>query len=123
MLVPVDHLRLIFWILVIVATALGMIVLSWLLGPRNPNPVKLLPYECGFNPFHDARGRTSLRFYVLAMIFLIFDVEVALLYPWTIVHRKMGLKGFVEIIIFMVIILAGYFYALLRGGLEVERGE
>lgn len=119
--IPLDILQLIYWALLIILTSAGMIILSHILGPKKKNPVKLSPYECGFPPFSDARGRVNLRFYLLAMLFLIFDVEVALLYPWAVVHRSLGFLGFLEIFIFLIIILAGFIYALLRGALEVER--
>ncbi len=119
--IPLDFLRLAFWILVVLAITAGMLVLTHLLGPRRPDPTKSSPYECGFPPFHDARKRLSVRFYTIAMIFLIFDVEVALIYPWAVVHRDMGTLGFVEILIFLVILFAGYIYVILRRAVEVER--
>ena len=80
------------------------VVLSRFLGPRNPTPEKLAPYECGMPPVGDARERQSVKFYLVAMIFLLFDIEVAFLYPWAMALRDLGWPGFVQIVVFFLIL-------------------
>lgn len=109
-------------ILVVLATlfAAGSIVLSALLGPRRPDPVKLSPYECGMEPVGTARERFSVKFYLVAMLFIIFDMEIVFLYPWAVVFRQLKLFGLIEMGIFLLILLVGYFYVWRKGGLEWE---
>lgn len=98
-----------------------MLFVSRLLQPRNPTPVKLSTYECGEVPFGSSWVQFNIRFYVIALIFIIFDVEVALLYPWAVVFRKLGLLAFVEAFIFIVILLAGLAYLWKEGDLDWVR--
>jgi NADH-quinone oxidoreductase subunit A len=109
-------------ILVILASlfAAGNILLSRLLGPRRPNPEKLSPYECGIVPVGTARERFSVKFYLVAMLFIIFDMEVVFLYPWAVVLTELKLLGLVAMGTFLVVLLVGYFYAWKKGGLEWE---
>jgi NADH-quinone oxidoreductase subunit A len=102
------------------AVALG---LSRLLGPRNPTPEKLAPYECGMPPVGDARERQSIKFYLVAMVFLLFDIEVAFLYPWAMALRSLGWTGFLQIVLFLAILLAGYVYIWRKGALDWQQGE
>ena len=94
------------WLGILIMIGLGtafasvMILLSSLLGPRNPTPEKLAPYECGMPPVGDARERQSVKFYLVAMIFLLFDIEVAFLYPWALALRDLGWAGLLQIITF-----------------------
>jgi len=111
---------LVFIILGGVTVAL-MLGISRLLHPRNPTPVKLSTYECGEVPFGSSWVQFNIRFYVVALIFLIFDVEVALLYPWAVIFRKLGLLAFVEAFIFIVILLAGLAYLWKEGDLDWVR--
>src|SRR5438876_11237245 len=92
-----------------------MIGLSILLGPRNPTPEKLAPYECGMPAVGDARERQSVKFYLVAMIFLLFDIEIAFLYPWAMALRALGWNGFVQVLLFMMLLLAGYVYVWRTG--------
>ena len=92
--------------------------LSGLLGPRNPTPEKSAPYECGMPPVGDARERQSVKFYLVAMIFLLFDIEVAFLYPWAMALRDLGWNGFVQVVIFFGVLLAGYVYVWRKGALD-----
>jgi NADH-quinone oxidoreductase subunit A len=110
--------------------ALASVVLSGLLGPRKPNAAKSAPYECGMPPVGDARERQSVKFYLVAMIFLLFDIEVAFLYPWAMALRDLGWPGFFQVGLFMVLLLAGYVYVWRKGALDwgtdesrVERRE
>ncbi len=100
------------------AFATGSVILSGLLGPRRPTPEKEAPYECGMPPVGDARERMSVKFYLVAMIFLLFDIEVAFLYPWALSLRELGWTGFVQILVFMLILLAGYVYVWKKGALD-----
>src|SRR5687767_12173478 len=112
------------WLGVLIMTALGvgfaafMIGLSLLLGPKNATPEKLAPYECGMPPVGDARERQSVKFYLVAMIFLLFDIEVAFLYPWAMALRDLGWNGFVQVVLFLLLLTAGYVYIWRKGVLE-----
>jgi NADH-quinone oxidoreductase subunit A len=107
-------------ILAILATlfAGANIVLSLFLGPRQPNPEKLSPYECGIVPVGTARERFSVKFYLVAMFFIIFDMEIVFLYPWAVVFKQLKLFGLIEMGVFLLILLVGYFYIWKKGGLE-----
>src|SRR5262245_2643146 len=98
--------------------ALGSVLLSSLLGPRRPTDVKQAPYECGMPPVGDARERQSVKFYLVAMIFLLFDIEVAFLYPWAMALRDLGWNGFLQVVLFVLLLLAGYVYVWRKGVLD-----
>ena len=112
------------WLGVLLMIILGvgfaavMIGLSVLLGPKNPTPEKLAPYECGMPAVGDARERHSVKFYLVAMIFLLFDIEIAFLYPWSMALRDLGWSGFVQVLLFMALLLAGYVYVWRKGALD-----
>src|SRR6266542_1025064 len=101
------------WLGILIMIALGvgfaavMILLSSVLGPRNPTPEKLAPYECGMPAVGDARERQSVKFYLVAMIFLLFDIEVAFLYPWAVALRELGWSGLAQIVTFFLILVVG----------------
>jgi NADH-quinone oxidoreductase subunit A len=105
-------------ILVGIAFSVVMLSLSGLLGPRKPTPEKLAPYECGMPPVGDARERQSVKFYLVAMIFLLFDIEVAFLYPWAMALRDLGWAGYVQVLLFMTLLVAGYVYVWRKGVLD-----
>ena len=98
--------------------ALTAILLSGLLGPRKPTPEKAAPYECGMPPVGDARERQSVKFYLVAMIFLLFDIEVAFLYPWAIAFRELGVVGYWQIVTFFMLLLTGYVYVWRKGAFD-----
>src|SRR5436189_2238987 len=112
------------WLSILIMIVLGAgfalisIVLSSVLGPRKPTPEKLAPYEFGMRPVGDARERQSVKFYLVAMIFLLFDIEIAFLYPWAMALRELGWNGFVQVLLFMVLLLAGYVYVWRKGVLD-----
>jgi NADH-quinone oxidoreductase subunit A len=112
------------WLSILLMIALGAgfalvsVVLSSVLGPRKPTPEKAAPYECGMPPVGDARERQSVKFYLVAMIFLLFDIEVAFLYPWAMALRQLGWNGFVQVLVFMTLLLAGYLYVWRKGALD-----
>jgi NADH-quinone oxidoreductase subunit A len=94
---------------------------AWLLGMKKPRPEKLVPYECGMRPIGTARGRMSVKFYLVAMLFLLFDIEAVFLFPWAVVYRELKLFGFFEMLLFIAAILGGYIYVWKKGALEWER--
>jgi NADH-quinone oxidoreductase subunit A len=95
------------------------LVLTTVLGPKRPNPAKDEPFECGVSP-EIKKGGVSLHFYLIAMLFIIFDVELAFLFPWAVSFKKLGMIGLIEISVFVFFIVLGYVYALRKGALEVE---
>ena len=112
------------WDGLVIMIALGIgfgavsMVISSLIGPRNPTPEKMAPYECGSPPVGDARERQSVKFYLIAMIFLLFDIEIAFLGPWAMAIRQLGWPGFVQIVIFFLILVVGYIYVWRKGVLD-----
>jgi NADH-quinone oxidoreductase subunit A len=96
----------------------GNVVLSQFLGPKRPTPEKSAPYECGMPPVGDARERQSVKFYLVAMIFLLFDIEVAFLYPWAIALRDLGMVGFWQIVTFFALHVTGYIYVWRKGAFD-----
>ena len=112
------------WLSILIMIALGAgfalisVLLSRVLGPRKPTPEKAAPYECGMPPVGDARERQSVKFYLVAMIFLLFDIEVAFLYPWAMALRDLGWSGFVQVALFIALLLAGYVYVWRKGVLD-----
>ena len=111
-----------FSILIMIALGAGFalvsIVLSSSLGPHKPTPEKAAPYECGMPPVGNARERQSVKFYLVAMIFLLFDIEVAFLYPWAMALRDLGWNGFAQVVLFMLLLAAGYAYVWRKGVLD-----
>jgi NADH-quinone oxidoreductase subunit A len=107
-------------VLVVLAAGFGSVsvLISRFLGPNNPTPEKMAPYECGMPAVGDARERQSIRFYLIAMIFLLFDIEVAFLYPWAMALRDLGWNGFVQVVLFLLLLLAGYVYVWRKGVLD-----
>jgi NADH-quinone oxidoreductase subunit A len=108
---------LIFFIIGALFVAAGLFT-AWILRPRRPYPGKLAPYECGEEPIGDAWVRFNVRFYVVALIFLVFDVEVVFLFPWALVYRELGLFGFIEMAVFLLILLVGFAYVWAKGDLD-----
>jgi NADH-quinone oxidoreductase subunit A len=105
---------------IVVAVAFGIIalLLSWAIAPQRYVRVKLEPYECGIEPKTDARDRFNVRYFLVAMLFLIFDVETIFLYPWAVIVDELAWFGFVEVLVFLFILIVGYFYAWREGALE-----
>ena len=112
------------WLPILIMIGLGAgfgalnIGLGRLVGPRRPTPEKLAPYECGMPPVGDARERHPVKFYLVAMIFLLFDIEIAFLYPWALALRELRWTGFLQLIVFFLILLTGYVYVWRKGVLE-----
>lgn len=110
----------IFIVLGVLFVAGGMIV-AWLLRPHRPYPEKTASYECGEEPIGNAWIRFNVRFYVIALIFLIFEVEIVFLFPWALVYRELGLFAFIEMAIFLVILLVGLAYVWVKGDLDWDK--
>ncbi len=111
---------LIFFILGIVFVA-GGLFFSWLLRPKRPYPEKLSSYECGEEPVGNAWVRFNIRFYVIALIFLIFEVEVVFLFPWALVYRELGMIAFLEMAVFLAILIVGFVYVWVKGDLDWDK--
>jgi len=103
-----------------VSTILGLVLLSigGLLGPSNPDSDKLSPYECGFEAFEDSRSRFDVRYYLVAILFIIFDLEIAFFIPWALVLDKLGVVGLIAMLIFVLELVLGYFFCWKKGALE-----
>ena len=110
-------------LMVLLGTTVGLggLVISSLLGPKNPTPEKEAAYECGMPPVGDARERQSIKFYLIAMIFLLFDIEVAFLYPFAMAIRELGWFGYAQLVTFFAILLVGYVYVWRKGVLDWGR--
>src|SRR5579872_1301977 len=119
---PSSYTELYFPVLVQGIIAIGLatvlITLSYLLGKKVRNVVKDTPYESGITPTGDARQRFSVKFYLVAMLFILFDIEAIFLYPWVVVYRDLKMMGFVEMLVFVVLILSGFFYIYKKGALD-----
>ena len=100
-----------------------LVAVSYLIGKRVKNRVKDMPYECGIAPTGSARERFSVKFYLVAMLFILFDIEAIFLYPWAVVYRELKMFAFVEMLIFIVLVLAGYFYIWKKGALDWSEGR
>jgi NADH-quinone oxidoreductase subunit A len=105
---------------IVIALAFGVVtlVISHFVQPKYPEPEKLSAYECGSEPFSDARMPFPVRYYIFAMLFVIFDIEVIFLYPWAVVFSKIGIIGLVEMLVFIGLFLVAYVYAWRKGALE-----
>src|ERR1700685_3913370 len=99
----------------------ALVALSYFLGKRMTDAVKDSPYECGIKPTGSARERFSVKFYLVGIVFILFDIEAVFLYPWAVVYRQLKLFGFFEMLLFVVLILSGYFYILRKGALDWSR--
>ena len=110
------------FIFIVVGIAFGVlpILAGWSLAPSRPNSEKLSPYECGFEAFEDARMKFDVRYYLVAILFILFDLEIAFLFPWAIVLKEIGLFGFVAMMIFLGILVVGFIYEWMKGALEWE---
>ena len=116
-----NYLPILIFLILVGGFAVVSVIGSLILGMRKPTPEKLTPYECGMQPVGTARDRFSVKFYLVAMLFLLFDIEAVFLFPWAVVYRELRLFGFFEMLLFIVAILAGYLYVWKKGALEWER--
>lgn len=112
------YIPVVLFIIVAIGFAIVALLMAWLVRPERYNKVKLEPYECGIEPRTDARDRFNVRYFLVGMLFLIFDVETIFLYPWAVIVDELAWFGFVEVVVFLFILIVGYFYAWREGALE-----
>ena len=115
---PETYFPILLQALIAMTVAAGMLSASWLLGKKVHTRVKDQPYESGMVPFGDARQRFSVKFYLVGMLFILFDIEAIFLYPWAVVYRELKWFAFVEMFVFITLILAGFFYIWKKGALD-----
>ena len=115
-----EYLSIIIFVLVALGLSIGFILLNFLLSPKNPDPEKLSAYECGFEAFGDSRMKFDIRFYLVAILFIIFDLEIAFLFPWAITLGSIGFLGFISMMIFLFILTVGFVYEWKKGALDWE---
>ncbi len=115
-----NYLPVLVFILVGILFGVGPLVAGFVIGPRRPYDEKLSPYECGFEPFGDARAPFDVRYYLVAILFILFDLEIAFLFPWAVVLDQIGLAGFVAMMLFLGILVVGFVYEWKKGALEWE---
>ena len=113
-----DYLSIIIFLFLALFLSIGFIVVNFLASPSNPDPEKLSAYECGFEAFSDSRIQFDVRFYLVAILFIIFDLEIAFLFPWAISLGNIGLLGFYSMIIFLFTLTIGFIYEWKKGALE-----
>jgi NADH-quinone oxidoreductase subunit A len=112
------YVPILLFILIAIGFAVFTLIFSRLVQPHKYNKVKLEPYECGIEPTTDARDRYSVRYYLVAMLFVIFDVETVFMFPWAVIMDELALFGLIEMVIFLFILVVGYLYAWRKGALE-----
>jgi len=116
--IPQDYLPIVVFIAIALVIVLGLMVAPFIVAYKNPDAEKLSAYECGFNAFDDARMKFDVRFYLISILFIIFDLEVAFLFPWTAAFREIGAFGFWSMMIFLGILTVGFLYEWKKGALE-----
>ena len=113
-----DYLPLVVFVALAALIALALLVAPFIVAYRRPDPEKVLAYECGFNPFDDARMKFDVRFYLVSLLFIIFDLEVAFLFPWAVAFHDIGALGFWSMMLFLVVLTVGFVYEWKKGALE-----
>jgi NADH-quinone oxidoreductase subunit A len=113
-----DYLPLVIFIAVALALGLALLIAPFLVAYKQPDPEKLSAYECGFNAFDDARMKFDVRFYLVAILFIIFDLEVTFLFPWAVVYGQLGIYGFWSMMVFLAVLTVGFIYEWKKGALE-----
>ncbi|MGQ9684793.1 MAG: NADH-quinone oxidoreductase subunit A [Thiobacillaceae bacterium] len=115
-----NYFPILLFILVGLAVGIGPMALGWVLAPHRPDAEKLSPYECGFEAFEDARMKFDVRYYLVAILFILFDLEIAFLFPWAVVLEEIGAFGFWAMVLFLAILVVGFVYEWMKGALEWE---
>ena len=115
-----EYYPILLFIIIGLAVGVAPMVAGRLLGPNRPDPEKLSPYECGFEAFEDARMKFDVRYYLVAILFILFDLEIAFLFPWAAVINDIGLPGFLSMMVFLGILVVGFVYEWRKGALEWE---
>ena len=116
----IEYLPILLFLAIAIAMTIAMVGVSYLLGPQKPDAEKLSAYECGFDAYDDARSKFDVRFYLVAILFIIFDLEVAFLFPWATALGDIGMFGFVSMMIFLSVLTIGFIYEWKKGALEWE---
>jgi len=115
---PQNYVPLFIFVAIVAILIPLTLVLAKLVRPENPNRVKLMPYECGIDPYDNSRGRYTVRYYIVAILFVVFDVETIFLFPWAVKFKALGVFGLVEMLIFLAILIVGYIWIWKKGALE-----
>jgi NADH-quinone oxidoreductase subunit A len=115
-----NYLPILIFLAVGTGVGLIMLALGWVLGPTRPDTEKLSAYECGFEAFEDSRMKFDVRYYLVAILFIIFDLEIAFLFPWAVVLEQVGWFGFIAMVVFLGILVIGFIYEWKKGALEWE---
>ena len=115
-----EYFPILLFILVATVVGVAPVVLGSVLGPHRPDVEKNSPYECGFEAFEDARMKFDVRYYLVAILFILFDLEIAFLFPWAVVVNEIGMAGFVAMMLFLGILVVGFVYEWMKGALEWE---
>ena len=115
-----DYFPIILFLTIALILSFGFIVVNFMFSPKKPDPEKLSAYECGFEPFNDSRMEFDVRFYLVAILFIIFDLEIAFLFPWAISLGSIGFLGFISMMIFLFILTVGFIYEWKKGALDWE---
>ena len=115
-----EYLPILIFLGIAFVMGVGLIAAAWIAAPRRPDPEKVSAYECGFPAFEDARTKFQVRFYLVSILFIIFDLEVAFLFPWAVAFRKVGLFGFWSMMAFLGVLTIGFIYEWKKGALEWE---
>ncbi len=115
-----EYLPVLLFLIVSAGLGVTLLIAGWLLGPRRPDSEKLSPYECGFEAFEDARMPFDVRYYLVAIMFIVFDLEIAFLFPWAVVMHEVGLPALVAVGLFLVLLGIGFVYEWKKGALEWE---
>ena len=115
-----NYLPILIFIVVALGLGTAMILVGAVLGPHRPDSQKLSPYECGFEAFEDSRMKFDVRYYLVAILFIIFDLEIAFLFPWAVVLDQIGMFGFLAMMLFLAVLVVGFIYEWKKGALEWE---
>ena len=115
-----QYLPVLLFILVGFAVGVIPLALGYILGPNRPDPAKNSPYECGFEAFENARMKFDVRYYLIAILFILFDLEIAFLFPWAVALHEVGVTGFVAVVIFLTVLVVGFAYEWKKGALDWE---
>lgn len=115
---PIDYLPILVLLVVVIAFAMIALVLSAIVGPHHPTPSKLAPYESGMPPIGSARRRFPVKFYLTAVLFILFDIEIIFFYPWAVLFRQLQLFGLIEMGVFVLVLLIAYIYVWRKGGFD-----
>ena len=115
---PENYVPIFIFIGIILVLIPITLVVAKVVRPENPSRTKLMPYECGIDPFDNSRGRYTVRFYIIAILFVVFDVETIFLFPWAVQFKALGLFGLIEMLVFLAILIVGYVWIWKKGALE-----